>query len=1221
LAGSGRYAESCDAFATAHGQSAETASENPMAWIDAARSLSDAAPLRRAVDALSKFLSSADEEAVLVELAERLEGPEALIYWQRAHDLAPQREDILRRLSMRAVEDLEPVEALEFVQRWLDKPGEELPEGLSAVVRRLAERLEQVGQPDRGRQLLGLASKRFAQEFELASQWLASVDGDGDDDLRASARVQAAERLDDRRADVWLREAVDIHLANNDQHEAAIELLERLMERRPDEAEPALRLEHLAAQAGDWQLRMKVGRAILQRDLDPERRSERLRVMADIAAHRFNDVDQALALLQEVEPRSGFEAAQTNERMIQIAMEGGHQEMVVGLLDHVVTEAADDYAAVEALSRRAQARAAANDVDAAMEDLDQALARGGDALRLAALRAELAQNAQRKDLIHSSLQTWAQELPVGEPRAAISYRLAENLADQGRADEGVPHLTEALEMGNEAMRQRAFEALYPLLALQGASPSLAELLARHALEHEDRLAAAALLAPLSGGLSKALRLAEGVAGSEPGDGVCGAAGWLLAELYEQADQPAHAADQYALLRLQGDKGSQVLRSEVAARLQAGQPANALRLIEEHSLDARSLNVDALARLERHEEAAELLKDEQSAESLLRWASLVGRDLKRPDEALKRLRAWLGEQGDDHQVLLALEEMASQAGDVELIAWARQRLGRLVADEPLARSQWLHRAAQVAADANEAVELLKEALELDVGHVGIRQELGKAYERQGDFSAAAELELVLAESAEQIGQRVHHLLRAAGNLRRVDIDRAGQILDRVESAVPEDARMLRMRIEIAAEVGLKQAEVELLRRLAKITPEKDERLRSLRRAAELSGDIDLLRMVVLHDPEDVDARLALAQMAERSGDLAAAVGEFRTLAGHLEGDASAAALHRAAGLLWRVKDDATAAIDLLGEALEVVEHAATFPEPFLLLSEIYETEGDAGASAAVLTPLFDVLADLDEEVAARVIMQAVSGGLSDLAFPHLVALEEQRPESLVLQRAVLHYLRHQRDWSALRDRLAWIGENMGDAATDLELCARAEQGMVEVHDEAVGAALERLAGLGGSLSQLAVAGVERVAISGMPGEEPELLAGSGGPVQVLSAAPIALDDMLETVLPAESLHAAEAALEDALPTVPAQSVREAGVLPPVEGEDPPLDFSWDSAPPEELAAPASASIEELLAQAQSAELAGRVEEALSYLETAAALGSDDARVQDAVASFLARHPSA
>ena len=156
-------------------------------------------------------------------------------------------------------------------------------------------------------------------------------------------------------------------------------------------------------------------------------------------------------------------------------------------------------------------------------------------------------------------------------------------------------------------------------------------------------------------------------------------------------------------------------------------------------------------------------------------------------------------------------------------------------------------------------------------------------------------------------------------------------------------------ELAQDQRQVDEEVRLLRRLAKVTADKAERLSALRRAAEVSGDMDLLRMVVLHDPDDVDARLALAQMAERRGDLGAAVGEFKTLASHLHGDAAAAALHRAAGLLWRVKSDAQGAIDLLGEALEVVEHAATFPEPFLLLSEIYETQGDATAAAAVLTP--------------------------------------------------------------------------------------------------------------------------------------------------------------------------------------------------------------------------------------------------------------------------------
>ncbi len=1223
LSSSGRYAESCQAYQTAYQHEAERASKEPMAWIDAARNLADSQPLQQAVDAVSSFLSVDNEERALIELAERLEGAASIPYWRRAHDLAPQNGLILRRLATRSVEEIEPLESVGLVEHWIAQSGDTMPEGLAPVVRRLAERLTAAGSAERGRQLLGLASKRFPSELDLAGTWLAAVDAVGDDELSASARVQAAEQLDDRRADAWLREAVDLHMARPGRHDEAIQLLELLIERRPDDVEPALQLEQLTAQSGDWLRRMKVGRTILDRELDTDRRNERLRVMADIAAQRLSDVDQSLALLQEIEPRNGVEAAATTERMIEVALSGGRQEMVADLLNAVVDEADDDYAAIEALSRRAQARAGADDLEGALEDLDQALSRGGDALRIAAMRTELADQAGRHDVVIRALETWATELPVGEPRAAVLYRLAGSLAQAGRSEEGIPHLTAAMETGNEALRQRAFEALYPLLAAQGEQTALAELLANHALELEDRLAAAALMAEMPGGLNQALRLAEGVANAQAGVGIDGAAAWLLASLHELGDQPAQAADQYALIRLRGDTGQTVLGLEVKCRLQAGQPASAWRLIEDNTIEDRSLRVDTLARLERFDEAAAELEDADDSSGVCRYARIVGLDLHRLSDAVDRLRTWLDQHEEDQEALGLIEDLASRVGDVETTSWARQTLGRLVEGNPLARSKWLQRAAQVAADAEEAVTLLTEASSLDAANDSIRSELGLALERQGDFEKAAQIALELAETSEQITQRVLHLLRAASNLRRIDVGRAGQILDRIEAAVPEDARMLRMRIELAREQGHQREEVSLLRRLAKITADKSERLSALRRAAEVSGDMDLLRMVVLHDPEDVDARLALAQMAEREGDLAGAVGEFQTLAAHLDGDAAAAALHRAAGLLWRVKADSAGAIELLGEALEVVEHAATFPEPFILLSEIYETEGDATAAAAVLTPLFDVLPELDEEVAARVIMQAVTGGLSEIAFPHLVALEEQRPESLVLQRAVLHYLRHQRDWDSLRDRLAWIGQNHSDSAIDLELCARAEQGMIAVHDEAVSAALERLASLGGGVSDLAIAGVERLALPAFQGEQAELVPTADGPVQMLSAAPVALDDHVGTALPAESVRDSDAALEDHLPTVPAQSAREAGVLPPVEGDDPPLDFDWEEA--QEADPPAAdvqqTTTEELLALAQEAELSGQINEALTLLEQAAAQAGDDSGVQDAVASFLARHPGA
>ena len=250
---------------------------------------------------------------------------------------------------------------------------------------------------------------------------------------------------------------------------------------------------------------------------------------------------------------------------------------------------------------------------------------------------------------------------------------------------------------------------------------------------------------------------------------------------------------------------------------------------------------------------------------------------------------------------------------------------------------------------------------------------------------------------------------------------------------------------------------------------------------------------------------------------------------------------------------------------------------------------------------------------------MSGGLSDIAFPFLIALEEKRPESLILQRAVLHYLRHERDWNALAERLAWMGDSLGDSLADLELCARAEQGQVALGGEEVSVALERLAATGGEVSGLAVGGIDRIPLPSFPDEEPVFVATAAGPVQVLSEAPVAIDDQIPTALPVDAATQAEAALEDQLPTVPAQSQREAGILPPIEGEDPPLDFEWDD---EANDIPAvQGSIAELLEAAKSAELAGQTSEALSFLEAAAEQAPEDPAVQDAVASFLGRHPAA
>ena len=179
---------------------------------------------------------------------------------------------------------------------------------------------------------------------------------------------------------------------------------------------------------------------------------------------------------------------------------------------------------------------------------------------------------------------------------------------------------------------------------------------------------------------------------------------------------------------------------------------------------------------------------QEVHRVCRWGRIVGLDLAQPSRAMERLRSWLADHEAAQEVLELIEDLASRAGDVETTA-GRRGLGDLVHDDPLARSRWLQRAAQVASDAAEAVALLTEAAQLDTASDAIRHQLGQALERAGDFEAAAQIALDLAESSDQVGERVMHLLRAASNLRRLDPAQALQVLDRVEAVVPEDAALL------------------------------------------------------------------------------------------------------------------------------------------------------------------------------------------------------------------------------------------------------------------------------------------------------------------------------------------------------------------------------------------------------------------------------------------------
>jgi hypothetical protein len=428
-------------------------------------------------------------------------------------------------------------------------------------------------------------------------------------------------------------------------------------------------------------------------------------------------------------------------------------------------------------------------------------------------------------------------------------------------------------------------------------------------------------------------------------------------------------------------------------------------------------------------------------------------------------------------------------------------------------------------------------------------------------------------------------------------------------------------------------------------------------------------VVLTDPEDLEARLALASMATDSGDVAAAVSQYEHIARAHKGTPAAAALYRAAQLRWTVNHDATGAIEFLGEALEEVAHAGTFPEPFLLLSEIYEARGDVGAAAACLTPLFSVIEQLTDEVAAEVLIKTLSGGLVETAFKYISTLEMERPASVPIQRAMVQYLRGQRDWQGLKERLTWMGDELDDGLADLELCALAEQGQLHRSEEAVEAARARVAARSsGALVNLAGVPVQRVRLPGaMPGESARSLATNAGSMPALTVAPEPADHLVEDsmTLPVEGspeLWGSErlepssgdrawaegapdedmlAAQESPLPALtidptaatilrPAEDLgtaedteglsvdhfAETEVAGPADPDEK-LTFDWQDE--EHLDPLPAGDSREFLAAAKIAEEAADLTGALRLYQAAVANSGDDESLRDEVALFLARHP--
>ncbi|MBM65705.1 MAG: hypothetical protein CMH55_05665 [Myxococcales bacterium] len=1079
-------------------------------WLESARAAEGSEALEAALHELAPSLEPEVAGDLMVDLAHRMPAETALPWWRKAWNLDPDNVELHRRYATAAVQTLAAEEAAPVVANWIGKAeGDEPPEGMAWAVKELVHDFEASNDAPAALELSGQASRHFPSNQDLAAEWLRLIDAHGTPLQAAEIRDEVGRAIDESRGDRWLLEAEEAFSGSLRQPERALDLLAFLVERRPEERDHALRLERLAAQLGRWSERMEVGELILERDLDPAHDAERRRAMADVAAERFGQPERALALLRGYEPANPAEAAEITERTLEIAQRAGDRETVIELLDRVEAEAQDDLTRIEALLRRAPAHAQLGHGPQAFADLRSALDGGADRVRVAASWVEIAEQLGDHEEKLKALEIWSREVAGLEERAAILYRMAEALMAIGRSEEAIPHLYTAMREGSESMRRRAFNLLYPELALRGARAELGEVLATHAVEMEDRLAAAALLASERPSRAKALRLAESLFADEIEPGLRAAAGWLAAEIHEASDRPGEAADQLALLRLRGEDSNQVRHREAQLRLAAGQPGAAYRLLQEGGIEDVALSCQALESLGRWAEAEELLVGRTEADLVLTRARLLADYLGRSDESVDLLRALLDREPDHIDAVRMLERLGMVMGEPALTAWARERLADLLASDPVLRATWLRRAAELSSDPGEALSFLSEARTLNPLDDDVAETLGKTLVKAGERREAAEVFEELAERQHELTDRVRYLLKAADALSTVDPTGSRSLLARLEAAVPEDERVLGMLADLARAEDDVDEEVSCLRRLAKVTGSKERRLQALRRAAELSEDAELLRLVVLNDPEDLSARLALARVAERGEAWASVIQEYIGIAELQVGQPAAAALHRAAMTAWHQLGDRDRAIELLGEALECLEDISQFPQAFLDLADIYSGEGDEGAAAAVLAPLVEVVERLDLEIASRVIQQVIVGDQAELAFPALAELEEQYPDNLPIQKTVMSYLRQQGDWEGLSERLAWVGAELGDHLSDLEICAMAEQGQLQIEATFAQEAHHRVVAAGGVLAHaLSEVAFERVPMATFAGEDANVVHRTEGPMHLATTAPMPADDLVE-----------------------------------------------------------------------------------------------------------------
>lgn len=763
----------------------------------------------------------------------------------------------------------------------------------------------------------------------------------------------------------------------------ATQLLERILQRRPNDRDALLTLARIHARRGDWtKLLETVDRGVQQAGGD-----------ADFALLRF-EAEMGLAFERQDAERAAAAARGAEELAATL---GARPQ--VSALKGAAAEIRGDLETAEQEFRSA-AEAAAADEEAALQlarfyarhkRVDDAVAayrKAATALRASVAWVELADllasNGLRTDA-RAALESALNDLPLGE-REPLVLRLAQLDAAAGDVDSAEQRLTQWSEQNPASTAARA--ALLDLPSVRGdAAKSQPWIDQLRAIEGERgvrwRYHQADLLLHASDWRRRMDTIAEHLSLCIQTDPDWLAPVLLLGQMYEDAGRPSDAERVY--LASLGPRPSAHL---VERLVRLYEDSN--RFAEARALLARMASrLGAAAVSRRSTEVAVRAGDLSAAiESSQERMTQVGRN---PRDLISLARLTFLQTADFDRAAILLDEAEQQGGDPIVLAAARAGLlfdagraadaravlDRLVADHALFEAYRLRATFLFSINDLEGAERdfarLPELVGGD-GHVYY----GEFLARTGQVDRAIELwQQGLAQHPENDRLRRGLIKARLNRALPDDLQRVGALVDELAQRVPDRAETAWIRIVAAKKLSQPLDAATVQRWIERTLSDRDvaeDTLAGLLRSTQEFGLLDLGDTLTDRALREWPASDELALLAARQRFRTARFEEgLQILYGVLARDAT----HRAALVELAAAAVASGSVAQLSDVEGRIRAASDRPgaSPLLAipLAQVLHRQGRSADAVELLTGVLGRLAGA-EEIAVRAVLADLYSGL-------------------------------------------------------------------------------------------------------------------------------------------------------------------------------------------------------------------------------------------------------